>query len=306
MKIGLKMKIAKVLSICLLGFCSAVFAAPKEINVMVTVDWEGSSLDAENLEAIIEFRQKYPFIPMLQFLNPVYPLKFNDALSKINSTFLAEDRFGLHVHAWKTLTDKCQVAFKHAPAFDPTIEHCEIGDCGYSVSLEYAYDEPALTKLIACSSDMLVSQGYPKPSAFRAGGWQMGPKLISALQKNGINFDSSVTPAKLLSERWGAESEMVKLVGQLHPNASVLDAPYSLATGLMEYPNNASLADYTRSEQIVELFNALILNNKTVMVLGFHQETAVDYLHRLDEAIPEMEKIAKENKVKLNWVAGSN
>ncbi len=114
-----------------------------------------------------------------------------------------------------------------------------------------------------------------------------------------------MTPAKLQSERWGAESEMVKWVGQLHPNASVLDAPYSLATGLMEYPNNASLADYTRSEQIVEIFNLLIQHNKTSMVLGFHQETAVDYLHRLDEAIPEMEKIAKANNMKINWVAGA-
>jgi hypothetical protein len=39
------------------------------------------------------------------------------------------------------------------------------------------------------------------------------------------------------------------------------------------------------------------------MVLGFHQETAFSYLHRLEEAIPLMEKAATEAGVKLEWAS---
>jgi hypothetical protein len=92
------------------------------------------------------------------------------------------------------------------------------------------------------------------------------------------------------------------MLRELHPNATSLDQPYYLGQ-LHEYPNNAALADYTSSKQIVAIFNALIYNNKSVMVLGFHQETATSYLGRLDAAIPKMEAAAKAANVELIWAS---
>lgn len=71
----------------------------------------------------------------------------------------------------------------------------------------------------------------------------------------------------------------------------------------MEYPNNASLADYTSTKHIVAMFKTLLAEHKPVMVLGFHQETATDYLIRLEKAIPQMEALAKEQGVKIEWVS---
>jgi hypothetical protein len=71
----------------------------------------------------------------------------------------------------------------------------------------------------------------------------------------------------------------------------------------MEYPTNASLADYTSTKQIVSMFKQLLIAKKNVMVLGFHQETATDYLNRLEQAIPQIEAIAKEIGVEINWVS---
>ena len=49
------------------------------------------------------------------------------------------------------------------------------------------------------------------------------------------------------------------------------------------------------------MFNDLIANQKKVMVLGFHQETAAHYLSRLDAAIPKLEAAAKAAGLQLEW-----
>jgi hypothetical protein len=195
------------------------------------------------------------------------------------------------------------VPYQARPSFADQNEACELGDCGYSVSLEYAYSEVDLTQLVTCSSNILQQQGFAKPVHFRAGGWQLGPKLTAALKSNGFIWDSSRTDANLLTTRWHAESGMIKMVTALHPDSTPLDQPYAVNENMMEYPNNASLADYTSTKQIVEMFNALIANKKTVMVLGFHQETAASYLGRLDEAIPQMEAAAKIANIQLEWAS---
>jgi hypothetical protein len=279
----------------------------QKIAVYVTVDWEGVSLEQENIETMEAFRKKFPHIPMLQLLNPVYFLRGhpnNLVLSNIiKSTFLPSDTQGLHVHAWKSLVTYCGIPYQNSHSFADTNEACEAADCGYTVSLEYAYSQKELTKLIACSSDVLVENGFASPKHFRAGGWQLGPKLMAALQTNGFIWDSSVTDAHLLTTRWHDESGMVKMLRQLHPNSTPLDQPYAVSSNMMEYPNNASLADYTSTKQIVSMFKQLLVSEKNVMVLGFHQETATDYLNRLEAAIPQMEVIAKAHGVAIDWVS---
>lgn len=301
--------------------CSFTFSAsaennvnkPVQITVYVTVDWEGAWLENDNIEAMQNFRKKFPHIPMLQLLNPAYFLKQgvdkNLTAAQIQSTFLPLDTQGLHVHAWKSLVEYCQVPYQHSHSFTNENETCETGDCGYTVSLEYAYSEADLTKLLACSRDLLVEQGFEKATYFRAGGWQMGPKLANALQANDFVWDSSRIDANLLMTRWHADSGMIKMVSALHANSTPLEQPFELRpanannNALIEYPNNAALADYTSTQQIVEMFRQLILNNKKVMVLGFHQETAAMYLPRLEKVIPQLEAIAKEANVKLIWAS---
>lgn len=299
--------------------CSPIVAgtlAPAKITVYVTVDWEGVSLDNDNLETIQDFRKKYPQIAMLQLITPSYWLRPDvnkvAITTQIKSTFLPTDKVGLHLHGWKSLLNYCQVPYQPAPSFADQNEACELGDCGYSVSLENAYSEADLTKLVACSSTILVQQGFAKPTHFRAGGWQLGTKLSAALQANGFTWDSSSIDANLLTTSWHEDSSMIKMLRGLHPSATPLDQPYLIQpyqvqpyhlSQLHEYPNNAALADYTSSKQIVAMFNSLIQNQKKVMVLGFHQETATNYLGRLDAAIPKMEAAAKAANVQLEWAS---
>lgn len=317
-------QLCSALLLCYLANITAAEAAPQKVTVYVTVDWEGHSLDNDNdnIEAMQVFRQKHPNIAMLQLLNPVYYLRPDSNAAQINtqiqSTFLPIDAQGLHVHAWKSLVNYCNVPYKTAPSFADTDEACSAGDCGYTVSLEFAYSADELTQLIGCSSQILVAQGYAKPVHFRAGGWQMGPKLTAALQNNGFVWDSSHIDANLLTTNWHEESGMIKMLRALHGNSQTLAQPYELAaatsqpTGqhaaLTEYPNNAALADYTSTKQLVALFKHLLaeqisVGKNSVLVLGFHQETAAAYLHRLDDAIPRFEAMAKAVNVELEWAS---
>lgn len=278
---------------------------PTKMIIYMTVDWEGVSLAQENIAAMQAFRKKFPHIPMLQLLNPVYFVRegvnTETIATTIRSTFLPNDTHGLHVHAWKSLVNYCGVPYQSGFSYADTNETCETGDCGYTVSLEFAYSHAELTQLIGCSSEVLVKHGFARPKHFRAGGWQLGEKLSAALQKNAFVWDSSRTDANLLTSRWHVESSLVKMVRTLHPASTPLDQPYAISATLMEFPNNASLADYTSAKQIVEMFKSLIAQNKNVMVLGFHQETAVDFLENLEIAILKMETIAKKENVEIEW-----
>ena len=182
-------------------------AAPRPVvTLYMTVDWEGWSLDAENLQAMRDFRVRYPHIPMLHLLNPAYWQRPGaDAAiiaEQMRSTFLPQDGQGLHLHGWRSLVEACGVAYRSQPAFGAGEAACTEQDCGYDVSLELAYSETALQQLLTCSSERLVQQGFDRPVHFRAGGWQLGPKLASALQTNGFVWDSSRIDYNLLLVRW--------------------------------------------------------------------------------------------------------
>ena len=281
-------------------------AGQPTITVYVTVDWEGWSLDEENLEAMRQFRRQHPHIPMLHLLNPAYFVKPSidaaQAAQKIKSTLLPGDGQGLHLHGWKSLVERCELPYKSTPSYAGTTEECSShADCGYTVSLEYAYSAHELTILVGCSVDLLVQQGFQWPKSFRAGGWQLGPKLAAAIHKNGFVLDSSRTVPQLISNSWHEESELVRMVKTLHSGSSILDQPFELLPGLTELPNNASLADYTHTDELVEIFTTLVGHGKQVMVLGFHQESAFNYLDRLADAIPRMQQAADERGVRLVW-----
>jgi len=294
--------------LALLWLLPAVPAASAEetsITVYLTVDWEGWSLDEENLQAMRDFRARHPQIPMLHLLNPVYYLRpgadAQTITALIRSTLLPIDTVGLHLHGWKTLLQSCQLPYRTTPSFADTDETCPGKECGYTVSLEFAYSAAELEALVACSSDLLAGQGFNRPRHFRAGGWQLGPKLASALQQNGFTWDSSRLDADLLLPKWSEDSGLVQLLRQLHTDASIFDQPRQLLPGLMQFPNNAGLMDYTSTEQLLDIFRQLLDAKKPVMVTGFHQETAFVYLDNLEDAIRQMQRIAANRGVILEW-----
>lgn len=290
----------------LLLIASLPLSAAERMQLWITVDWEGLSLDEENLHAIQHFRQAFPHIPLVHLINPAYFLvpgvNRAQAAFLIRSTFLAQDTVGLHVHPMRTLVQHCGLHYQSGPTVADRDEHCQEASCGYSVSLEYAYTQTELTQLISCASTLMVSNGFNRPRHFRAGAWQFGPKLQAALEANQFVWDSSRIDANLLTPRWRADSPMIRMLTQLHPQSTPMEQPHALTYTLMEYPNNAALADYTSTKQLVQLFDQLASAHKPVMVMGFHQETAADFLIQLTQAIPRIEKLAAQRQIEIEWM----
>jgi len=280
--------------------------AQEVMQVWVTVDWEGLSLQDDNLQAMQKFRQQFPQVPLLHLLNPAYFLQpgVNRAQvgSQIRSTLRPQDTIGLHIHPMRTLVEYCGIRYQSAPSISDTDEHCAHTSCGHTVSLEYAYSQTELTQLVSCASALMVSNGFKYPRHFRAGAWQFGPKLQAALEANHFLWDSSRIDANLLTTRWHVDSPLVKLLQQLHPQSSPQDQPYALGYQLMEYPDNAAMADYTSTRQLLALFEQLLNAHQPAMVMGFHQESAADYLLRLERAIPRMEQLAKQRNISIQWM----
>ncbi len=286
-------------------FPGLIFAS--NINMVMTVDWEGRNISWHNIEAIKNFRKLHPEIPMLHFLNPAYYTKedanFAFLNKKINSVLFPQDERGLHIHAWKSLVNFCGLEYKSGPSFGDGDENCNVrdNDCGHTVSLEYAYSQEELNELVKCSNDILEKQGLGRPKSFRAGGWQLGPKLSQALADNHFLLDSSRTDASVLIPQWGENSNLVQMVFKLHPTASALDRPFELLPGLMELPDNGCLADYTPASILLELFQKNVKGGNAYFVLGFHLETAANYLPQLDKGLKEIYNYASENNIQINW-----
>lgn len=280
--------------------------AQEVMQVWVTVDWEGLSLEDDNLQAIQKFRQQFPQVPLLHLINPAYFIQpgINRAQigSQIRSTLLPHDTIGLHIHPMRTLVKYCGISYQAEPSISGADEHCTQASCGHTVSLEYAYSQTELTRLVSCASELMVSNGFKYPRHFRAGAWQFGPKLQAALEANHFLWDSSRIDANLLTTRWHADSPLVKLLQQLHPQSTPFDQPYALGYQLMEYPDNAAMADYTSTKQLLGQFEQLLSTQRPVMVMGFHQESAAEYLLRLERTIPRMEQLAKQKNVRLEWM----
>jgi hypothetical protein len=289
---------------------SSAFSQGK-VRIVVSVDWEGRDLRAENIAAMQDFRERFPAVPLQQFLNAAYYTKARahapELTRTIQSVLRPGDEHGLHIHAWRSLVQAAGVSFRTGPSFvdqDVDANRCGL-DCGSDVTLT-AYTKTELRKIIRKSLDILTSQGFNRPTSFRAGGWQANDVVLSALAEEGFTLDSSATYAPYLEPSWGAYN-LYRFVAQLWPTIVPGSQPYlSISqTGhqILELPNNASLADYVTGE---DMLNAFVTQTRLLQVnpqkdvylsIGFHQETAAAYLPRLISALDQIHDHARRRNI---------
>jgi hypothetical protein len=299
-----------------LGFLSASALAQGKVRIIVSVDWEGDDLQAQNLNAMRTFRSDYPAIPLQHFLNAAYYTKSGavarNVTQQIQSVLRPGDEHGLHVHAWRTLVTAAGVHFRTSPSFvEGTVDlnQCD-PDCGNDVAL-VAYTEAELKKILNFSVQTLVNQGFNRARSFRAGGWMANGRVLNALADSGFTLDSSATYAPYLEEAW-SDYNLYSFVGQLWPNSVPTSQPYvyqakSGAT-ITELPNNGSLADYVTGADILKAFqsNAALLRSNPAsdvyLSIGFHQETAADYLPALRSGIDQIMTYAKNQGIAYEFI----
>jgi len=268
------------------------------VHVVVSVDWEGSGFDDEDLAAFCQFRDDFPNVPLTHFLNAAYFTRLapDDVIGavhtsdKIRTVLRDDDEIGLHVHCDNHLLYASGVTPKKFPSWNNLPDMT-----GHSVPLN-CFSEEEVKQIVAFSCRTLTQQGFDRPKSFRAGGWHAGNSVLDALASEGFAVDCSEVAHEWL-DRFGE-------VEDLWPNATRLSQPYRLPGGLVELPNNGCLADYVTSDQMVENFEAVASSadgKPVVLSLGFHQETAAKFLPRLRSALVEIERRAATGRIPVRY-----
>ncbi len=160
--------------------------------------------------------------------------------------------------------------------------------------------------MVRFSVDKLASQGFTGVKSFRAGGWMTDEKVMKALAKEGIIYESSPIPWKKVAALY-TDTTLVDHTKSLWGKITLKSQPFVQQNHhdqIILVPNNLGLADYVDQREFLHsLRQNLELANKTGrnvhIVYGFHFETAAKYLHRVDQAIQVLSKLAKQGEFRL-------
>jgi hypothetical protein len=286
-----------------------------KIQLLVTVDWEGRDLRDDNLQAMRDLHTRFPQVKVVHFLNAAYFTKNDanaaDAKQRIASAIAPGDEKALHIHGWKRLFEASGLTFKSSPTFWGTSlrpNEC-IYDCGHEVPISL-YTAAELRKVVKFSLDKLESQGFGRAKSFRCGGWMAKDTVREAIAAEGLLYEQSAVPTEFLAPKLRGQPIHTWL-GDLWQGTTQTSQPYKIPTPggeLVEIPDNGALADYVSADQMVATYEAnkaeyLRDRNKNVVVsIGFHHETAANYLPQLEAALTRMYESAQRERIPFESV----
>ena len=288
------------------------FASTGNVYLLVSVDWEGESLRAENLKAIQKFRDKFPQLKLLHFLNAAYftqpGAEVEAGKRKISSALRPGDELGLHIHNWKSLVEAAGVSFKDSPTYWGYPLNRDGNDQGHEVA-PTAYSQEEFRRVVHFSLETLEKQGFGRAKSFRTGGWLGAPSILSAIAQEGLTLDSSAVPASFLKGEIG-NTPLYRWVAKLWPGIGPSSQPEKIKTSagwIWEMPDNGALADYMEASEMVSVFQTGVSllrqrDGDVYVQIGFHQETAEAYLPRVQSALHSILDLAKSGSIPLEFV----
>lgn len=278
------------------------------IYLALSMIWEGSDLKHYNLKAIDEFRRNFHGINVFHFISPAYFLKANsnpnEVRAKISSLIYINDEVGIYLQPWKSITDGARVIFRSSPTYwgnKISMDNCYY-DCGKEVPLSiYRRDE--IRKIIDYSIDVFNKNGFKKPRSFLSGGWLTSSDIAEIATTQGMIYDFSSTSSSLLKKRLH-NYPLYTWIANRWKNVTPTTQPYPLPNkfgSIIEIGNNAATVDFVSVKEIVSLFKKHIEmqknnpNRPLVFHLGFHQETAWQYIPRLSLALQKIFQLTNDH-----------
>lgn len=288
--------------------------AAVELQLLISVDWEGGTVRDQNIDVMEKMRVDFPNIPITHFLNAVYfirPDVDKDAVAKeIRRTIRKGDELGLHIHGWQSLVEAAGVTYRDGPTY-LDLNTDKLGDFGYTVDIG-AYEIEELQKVISFSVDTLEAQGFGRAVSFRSGGWMGRNSVLIALAREGFLRDSSAVATAHFDDEFFTDTIWYQWLNELWPNIGLDSQPFnkSLKDGdemrtILEIPDNGSLADYVRAEQMVQVYESCLDYKRkhpgehVTMNFGFHDVNAFRYLERITKGLRLIQARAKKDNVKI-------
>ena len=270
-------------------------------RLVISVDWEGEEINERDIREIEKFRARHPEVKLVHFFNAAYYTMPGANAAEINAkvrrVILPQDEVGLHIHGWqdlfeaafaaKGLTDSRYISTNGWSTGEPTPGL----RAGHDIPIEQ-YSVVELEAVISYSLEILRRNGFTYPiTSFRAGGWQAGPNVLAAIERQGFTIDSSATVPELLRARVGDGPLFQKanaLWGPGARNIELATREFTLpGTNLVEMPG-VLFADYVGDNYIRAYVDTLIRDARKnppgeplTIHLAFHSETAYFFLDRI-------------------------
>lgn len=259
------------------------------LKLLLCVDWEGLSLEEENLQALRQFRERWA-IPLLHFLNPAYftsrTLREQASHVEFHEFFTGDDWVGLHLHGARHWVEACGLPFRQGPTFSKAGDQNSREFQGHEVML-HTYSGEEFERMLEKSREIFAEQGWPQPKAFRAGGWMLNPDHLSILREWGFAMDSSRAPAQVLQNTGWQGEPIHKYLEILWGDLDETSQPF-FDQGLWHFPNNFGAIDYWQSPP-VEWAQSLASPDHPWAVITLHQETAARHLSKLENFLERLQ-----------------
>jgi hypothetical protein len=267
------------------------------IQLVLSVDWEGTSLKEKNLGRIKEFKKRWK-IPMVHFLNPAYytksDLRAKEVDQKVDSVLEIDDEVGLHLHTPQHLINAAGIT----PRFDTCFsEHGDYnpGEMKGQEVMLLSYNKSEVKELIEFSINKLKSRGHKQITSFRAGGWMADERVWESLIECGLEIESSATNPRLLDgSSWEGDS-LQRYLNLLWDDIECTSSPFFLETfsgKILEVPNNLGAIDYWKENTISKFMDEIkqqhLQGEDLTLVVNSHQETASKEFDKLDNFIETM------------------
>lgn len=261
----------------------------KNLDIVISVDWEGLSLDDYNIQKILKFKHRWG-IPLTHFVSPGYwtfsaTQKAAQYLEANHSVFKG-DEIGLHLHAPAHFIKEVGISLRTSPAFSHSGDENDRELTGQEVML-FAYDEPEFLAIVQKGLEILQAQGFTDLHSFRAGGWMLGPHHHQVLQDLGFYWDSSAVPHSALKGTIWERENLYRYARVLWQGVSANTQPYSLLSHLTEVPNHLGAIDYWKADQVQshleQVLSQSLEDSSRLLVLTCHQETFAENEQKMND-----------------------
>lgn len=274
---------------------------PDKILVAITVDWEGAYLSDDGLDMLDAVRRRLPAVPFTHFVSAAYftkPAKQGgaqvpDPATEIKAQLKPGDELAVHVHVWRSLVTAAKVEPHLTPSFltgKAKLIEFDDGDTGFDSDLDN-YSVAEMRAIIATSRQLLTNAGLKPSTSFRAGGYLGTPKVLEAARAEGLVVDSSA-----LDHRQLDEGPFRKRVAKVWPKIDAGTQPYTIKTqagDILELPI-AAFSEEVEKQELLDIVRrakerlAAKPGGNEIVVFGFHQETAHEFVPQLLDALEKL------------------
>lgn len=285
----------------------------KEIKLLVSLLWDGTSVDPVNLESLKTFRTSFSNIPFTHFISPAFFTDKNPEtshnLEAIRSLNRPGDNIGISIAPWKSIVTKSGVIFRSGPTFwgnVPSEINCA-DDCGNDIPLNI-YQPEEVEKIVRESLRVLSANGFPYIRGMHVRGWMATPEILTIASKAGIAYDfSMVTPSIIYHQL--RNYPIFAWVKNLWPKGDILSQPGVVSnelSGVVEIPQALGALDYVSHQQMLGFLDSILaVKSKIPMTyhVVLHAETAHINLDKLELVLQGLFKQAAEGKFHLTMMA---